>query len=54
MDDLETGPRRYSEDSRGIVHLHGLLESALPRVAWFEELAESGERLLVRFRQELG
>jgi hypothetical protein len=34
MDDLlETGPRRYSEDSRGILHLHGalhgLLESAL-------------------------
>ena len=33
MDDLlETGPRRYSEDSRGILHLHGalpgLLESA--------------------------
>ena len=59
MDDLlETGSRRYSEDSRGILHLHGalhgLLESALPRVAWFEELAESGERLLVRFRQELG
>ncbi|KAG2619269.1 hypothetical protein PVAP13_3NG140897 [Panicum virgatum] len=32
---------------------HVVFVEFMTKVAWFEELAESGERLLVRFRQEL-